>query len=150
MTKKVVSKYRPDRRIINKQGKRKCYICKNTFPLTKEFFYEHNNEIKNKGFRWACIKCEIPYVAKRTAIKNRQWRINFILDRKSKCEKCGLKNRHPSFFEIDHIIPVLTDRRNVSMYDKSERQLLCPNCHKLKTIEERESGLFHRNKNRYV
>lgn len=146
MTQKVVSEIRLDRRIKYKKGERKCYLCKYIFPLTKEFFYPHNT----KGFRWACRKCEIPHTAKQHSARNRSFRVKLIKDRNFKCEECGFKNLHPSFFEFDHIVPVLTEKRNALIYDKHLKQMLCPNCHKLKTIKEREAGFFSKNKKQYV
>jgi len=49
------------------------------------------------------------------------------------CQKCGLKNENPSFFDMDHKD---SNRNHNSM---NNLWLLCPNCHRLKTIEDRKN-----------
>ncbi len=38
-----------------RQGIRKCYVCKNIFPLSTEFF--HKNKSRSTGLMAACKKC---------------------------------------------------------------------------------------------
>ena len=59
-----------------------------------------------------------------------------------RCEHCGLhKPDGYSFFDIDHIKPIRRrgSRWRQGMYKKESRknlQVLCPNCHRIKTILE--------------
>jgi 5-methylcytosine-specific restriction endonuclease McrA len=48
------------------------------------------------------------------------------------CQKCRLKSSHPSFLEMDH-----KDGNNKNN-DPGNLWMLCPNCHKLKTIQNKE------------
>jgi predicted HNH restriction endonuclease len=65
-------------------------------------------------------------------------RVKIITERGNKCETCGLYNEHPSFFDLDHVIPIKRGRghRYYKMKAKDEVIVLCPNCHRLKTISE--------------
>lgn len=64
--------------------------------------------------------------------------------RGKKCQKCGLEHSNKSFFEIDHIIPrfKIGSKRSNGLAKKefSNLQILCPNCHKEKTIIDRKWG----------
>lgn len=48
------------------------------------------------------------------------------------CSQCGMKHDSPLFFDVDHIVPKSKGGTN----DPSNLQLLCPNCHKGKTIQD--------------
>ncbi len=52
------------------------------------------------------------------------------------CASCRLGDDDPSFFDIDHVTPVhrIGKRTNA---DRSNLQLLCPNCHRRKTMSQR-------------
>ena len=74
---------------------------------------------------------------------NRKWtppRIKILEIKGKRCSKCGMENEHQSFFDIDHITP----RRKIgkvrignnSLKEIDNLQILCPNCHRLKTIAE--------------
>jgi 5-methylcytosine-specific restriction endonuclease McrA len=72
-------------------------------------------------------------------------RIPFIKSKNFTCESCGLYEQDPRFFDIDHIIPINNSRnRSVrrSQISDGSLQLLCPNCHRRKTIIDRENGLI--------
>lgn len=78
-----------------------------------------------------------------------------ILDKLGhKCSKCGIFSEIKGFFDIDHIIPV---RRKLIRYNsdtsithgeanrtdlKNVYQVLCPNCHRLKTLQDRITYSF--------
>ncbi len=82
--------------------------------------------------------------AKHRLTKARNIKISFGLI----CKRCGLKNENPSFFDLDHIIPAKTteatrrkSRKGGNIYSLKELgnyQVLCPNCHRLKTIENKD------------
>jgi HNH endonuclease len=46
------------------------------------------------------------------------------------CQHCGLYSDHVQFFDIDHIKP----RRQGGDSQTSNLQILCPNCHRIKTL----------------
>ncbi|MFL6518165.1 MAG: HNH endonuclease signature motif containing protein, partial [Bacillus sp. (in: firmicutes)] len=48
------------------------------------------------------------------------------------CEKCGFKAEHPCQLDVDHI----DGKHNNN--DESNLQVLCANCHRLKTFVNRD------------
>jgi len=72
---------------------------------------------------------------------------NIIRKLGNKCNKCGVIEKDLRFFDIDHIIPrcrkTLKESSNVKMREINNLQILCPNCHRWKTILDRENGLTH-------
>lgn len=117
--------------------KRTCRKCGISFqPNGIRHFYCGNAKSKT-GCSW-----------KREQEISRKWNINnnfryqFILAKGKKCEKCGIENENLSFFDVDHITPL----KRKSLYpsvryqekDKHNFQVLCPNCHRLKTIANKE------------
>lgn len=73
------------------------------------------------------------------------YRVKLIGLKNYSCESCGIKNQNPSFFDVDHIKPIL--RRTNGLRDSARfvkkscvenLQVLCPNCHRLKTIHNKE------------
>jgi 5-methylcytosine-specific restriction endonuclease McrA len=46
------------------------------------------------------------------------------------CQRCGFSAEHPVQLEVDHIVPV---KLGGSLMDRENLQVLCCNCHKLKT-----------------
>ena len=51
----------------------------------------------------------------------------------NKCQKCGIENKYSSFFDMDHRDG---NRKNNKM---SNLWILCPNCHRIKTIKNGEN-----------
>jgi len=114
-------------------GKRKCYICHNIKDIS-EF---HANKSGSK-VRYECKLCPIsPH--NYPAINVRKL---LIEEADFKCSHCGLqKIGMYAFFDADHIEP-LKRRTNkitckyLTKKDKHKIQILCPNCHRLKTIQD--------------
>jgi 5-methylcytosine-specific restriction enzyme A len=48
------------------------------------------------------------------------------------CAVCGIIDQDPSFFDIDHIIPVSQGGSSF----KENLQMICPNCHRRKSLRE--------------
>ena len=69
------------------------------------------------------------------SVRNRMAR-----ERGLKCEKCGLENDNPGFFDFDHINPrrnlQMKGNANVTRWQSENLRLLCPNCHRKKTLDE--------------
>ena len=124
---------------INKEGKRKCYGCHQVFPLTLDYFSACNRKY-TLGFRYNCKKCSnYKYDLRKILIKGCGF----------KCNNCNLyKPDDYSFFDIDHITPLKrrTNGLNVGTYlrkkdGEKNLQVLCPNCHRIKTIKDRKNNL---------
>lgn len=74
-----------------------------------------------------------------------KYKILEILGRR--CNKCKMTSNIKGFFDIDHIIPVKRKNLTTNTYIKASEfkridlkkifQILCPNCHRLKTIQDR-------------
>lgn len=72
----------------------------------------------------------------KTQKTSRQRRLNKIAGKPKdnwgwNCACCSIYSEHPSLFETDHIIP-----RHKGGKDKGNLQILCPNCHKIKTLQD--------------
>lgn len=120
----------------HKKGERTFYKCKISFPLNENYFYK--NKSKKTGFMDDCIKCRKIEQSKRNK-KLMDKRKEFIESKHFKCNKCGIQNFNTSFFDIDHIEPVKITRVKRQLpvkYDDKIFQVICPNCHRLKTINE--------------
>lgn len=113
---------------LYKQGLRRCYICKEIKTITPENFYPH----KSKGYRSECKVCN------RKLLDSIPRRLAVLTALGLKCKKCHIENKNPSFFDIDHIIPVRHGGRGrrYSMSQINNYMVLCPNCHRIKTLEE--------------
>lgn len=115
----------------NTSTQKKCYSCGEVKSL--ELFY--NNKSKKQGVTDECKKCLMQIQYTKTTLA----RIKLIDERGKRCEKCKLSHKNYSFFEVDHIIRVADSkdkRRPIFYTDKGNLQVLCPNCHKEKTIKE--------------
>ncbi len=69
-----------------------------------------------------------------TCRKNRKRGLHYL--KKRECEICGFISQHPSQIDIDHI------DGNHFNNDPSNLQSLCANCHRLKTITNRDHLSF--------
>lgn len=117
-----------------RQGLRKCYRCKMVYPLTREFFYRSSTRGAN-GFKYDCITC--------TLQARDSYRRKLIEENDFTCQRCGIRYEDFHFFDIDHIKPLAGKRKGKSNYipqevDRANLQVLCPNCHRVKTIENRD------------
>jgi hypothetical protein len=66
-----------------------------------------------------------------SSCKKRKLR-NSVFVKKLVCEKCGFKAKHPAQMDIDHKDGNHKNNRIENL------QELCANCHRLKTIEEKD------------
>lgn len=97
-----------------------CTEC-NKRKVTRTGWYKDGRpKFKNK-----CDRC-----LGRPIILSRQQKYIHAVERKRetmKCEKCGFKAEHPCQLDVDHI----DGNRNNN--DPTNHQILCANCHRLKT-----------------
>lgn len=117
----------------NTDLERECYVCK--IVKNKNEFYK--NKANSYGVTDECKIC----ISKLQKKKNYEARKKFIEEKNNMCEICGKQHKDISFFEIDHIIPLHKSKKSrTNLYSSStkfyELQVLCPNCHKEKTIKE--------------
>lgn len=56
----------------------------------------------------------------------------YRLFKKASCEKCGFVPEHSAQLDVDHI------DGNSKNHDQSNLQTLCANCHRLKTIQNKD------------
>lgn len=116
---------------------RNCWICNKQYPLTEEYFYKNIN--KRDGWGTECKPChKASSQMKRTSRKS-----SFVSSKGNKCNSCNLYYEDHKFFDIDHIIPLFSngDKRRQYIYDDNS-QVLCPNCHRLKTIKDMKWGKY--------
>ena len=72
------------------------------------------------------------------------WRQNVLRQANYTCNRCGLQDYSEGFMEVDHIkskviYPELK-------YELSNGQVLCPNCHRRKTMEDRRAKQYFNKK----
>lgn len=48
------------------------------------------------------------------------------------CTKCSLQHPDASFFDLDHVVP--SAKLGIRSQDRGNLQVLCPNCHRLKSL----------------
>jgi 5-methylcytosine-specific restriction endonuclease McrA len=127
---------------------------------SKEYYYKHQDIMRVKALeRYHSLtpeqlqrrneqrkkryeerkKLGIVIVRKRYAGKNsvaeRRKEIFTILG--LKCKNCGLENKPISFYDIDHITPVrVVNEHKLKYSDINNLQILCPNCHREKTLSD--------------
>ena len=126
---------------LYKLGLRKCYLCSEIKPLDSDNF--RPSVQGRRGYRGECIPCKtiqfseyLASVKGKNRLSGRAWVVAYF---KNACVKCGLGHDNASFFDIDHIVPIKQGRGR-RKYKKSEignYMLLCPNCHREKTIGEK-------------
>lgn len=123
-------------RELFKQGRRKCYVCKEIKSL-EDNFYKRKSPI-HKGarcWRYACIGCN-----KHT--NKGRFRSKFVQEKGNKCEKCFIYHENETFFDVDHIDSSLkiSKNRSAKSIERDNLQVLCPNCHRIKSLENDEIG----------
>lgn len=125
-----------------KINKRRCSTCKNIYELNKVNFSQSKKKRLN-GFGRNCRKCQILVFQEMKQKYNSSYgykRNKTVEAFGRKCNACGLKSSIKGFFDIDHIIPVGRDKnkRLIKNDNMKNLQILCPNCHRLKTIEDKK------------
>lgn len=84
-----------------------------------------NVKIVLSGKSWKCIQAK----RLRSGDKRRfVYRKKLLNKRPYFCSVCGMSNDDYRFFDVDHVD---SDHKN---NDENNLQLLCPNCHRTKTI----------------
>lgn len=115
-----------------KQGLRKCCVCTEIKELKEENF--DKSKWSSTGYGYVCRPCSMHKLA---ALKAKTSdRLSIIDAFGKKCAKCGVQNDHPSFFDIDHIKPKRGKDKRYRLSRIKDYMLLCPNCHRVKTIAE--------------
>lgn len=117
---------------------RKCWICKQVYPLTEEYFYK--NKSKPDGWGTECRTCHKIM----TRLRENTRRAKFIDSLGNACANCGFVHEDHRFFDLDHIVPLKDHSapRTLRDYDKDKLQVLCPNCHRIKTIIDMNWGKY--------
>lgn len=116
------------------EGMQHCPTCDRVLPATTEYFHRNKGSDRKNKLHSQCKKC-----IRDSNAFIRAKRVEFIEGRGSKCEKCGLYCANYKFFDIDHIIPLHQTGEKRTQYqfgDGTNFQVLCPNCHRFKTLEE--------------
>jgi 5-methylcytosine-specific restriction endonuclease McrA len=67
------------------------------------------------------------------SVAKRQNKSPWLKHRKETCERCGFIPEHISQLDVDHI------DGNKTNHSLSNLQTLCANCHRLKTVENKDS-----------
>ena len=113
----------------------KCYKCKRVLELNYTNFYKNGG--KSSGFGTECKDCRKTYQKIRNQ-ELRDLRAQFVIEQGLKCNDCGITNDNPSFFDLDHIIPFRFTNFKTRWFlrDRENLQVLCPNCHRIKCINE--------------
>lgn len=117
--------------------------------MTLEYF---GKSTRNKwGVSYCCRDCikKLPKgrIFDKNGVKYEQkkrlkTRMEIVANVNYSCEKCGIKNDHHRFFDIDHIKQAFRKKNGIAgswrklWEDKSNLQVLCPNCHRLKHLED--------------
>jgi hypothetical protein len=116
------------------KGYKNCWSCKTIKEATPDNF--STNPSKFDGLGSECVECN---KAKNQVIRKSK-RKEFISSRGNKCTHCGIEHEDESFFDIDHVVPLFKEGKLRKQYDYSEAsnlQVLCPNCHRIKTLKDR-------------
>jgi len=127
-----------------KKLKRKCWKCKEIKELNSKNFGKTTRSA-DRYFKWLCKKCDLKRLVGLEDVNPKKK----ILEKLGKkCNMCGLESEISGFFDIDHIKPKLKHVYSIKMREINNLQILCPNCHRIKTISDREIYKWGRQKNK--
>ena len=136
-TKKTLAKYSFLEMFYDLRPNRVCCVCGTLLTI---------DNCKKSLYRtgwYICKQCHrIPAGSEsRKSIKYKSRR-RIILLADFTCKHCKLhKPDNYAFFDIDHIEPInCSDNRGELKVGDLNLQVLCPNCHRMKTIEDRKNG----------
>jgi 5-methylcytosine-specific restriction endonuclease McrA len=129
-----------------KQGLRRCRNCREIKVLSVETFRRDRG--KKNGLGYACRSCLNNSPRRGLSEEERRRRFDkYSLKRQlvrrlgSQCNNCKMKSEVGGFFDLDHIKPIKRNPRRfdsrVHESDLPNLQVLCPNCHRLKTLKDR-------------
>lgn len=105
---------------------------------------EHEYLMTDNGHQKHCLVCYREY--QRNYARDLRKKLSVMINEyklSTGCAKCGY-NEHPAALEFDHIIPVKSEKKRYGVRNKKEYfelindlnvQVLCSNCHSIKTIE---------------
>jgi 5-methylcytosine-specific restriction endonuclease McrA len=113
---------------------RNCRLCNARFYAYNHSFYCGNPQDPTSCKRLA-DKLNNRRHQRSQGFRGGYWtkrRVKIIIRDNYQCQKCNLRNTNPSFFDVDH------KDGNSHNNDVSNLWTLCPNCHKLKTIDGKE------------
>ena len=106
------------------------FICKKCCIIQSQIWKRKNPEkvkIQRKRYR------------KKHPQQQYHHRLFLIKQAQFTCKHCGIKNENPSFFDIDHVVPRKGGTKHINPARFSNLQVLCPNCHRLKTINDKQT-----------
>lgn len=107
-------------------------------------YHKKQYQLRRKQLERLCPVCKVRYCVTgktcRGCSKGGQginWARKIVRDRDcDTCQKCGLVDWE--IMEVDHKLPI---KDHPELYtDPNNMWLLCPNCHKRKTIHERQNN----------
>lgn len=108
---------------------------------------ECEHKLRDKESRWRCAKCCCD------AVKKRRQKVKAVLiaEHGGKCVDCGYEGP-PFMFDFDHRNPsekafTVSARGSISLVrlraEASKCDLVCANCHRMRTHKQRCSGCVH-------
>lgn len=118
-------------------GTKICTKCKEV----KKLDCFHNNVAKFDGLSTECKPC----IKRINHARHGGSRKKFIESKGSRCCRCGTEKDDYRFFDIDHIEPLFKTGDKRIQYDFNKQanlQVLCPNCHREKTMKDRKWAYY--------
>jgi 5-methylcytosine-specific restriction endonuclease McrA len=73
---------------------------------------------------------------------DRWWKQKVAISQNFTCQRCGMFDDVIGFMEVDHIKP--KSHFPALKHEISNGQVLCPNCHRRKTMEDRAMGIYYK------
>ncbi len=131
--------YDEENTITFKDGRRTCRQCRNL--IDRKSYQSHRNDRISRTQAWT--KANMPYVLSRNTARRKTTKLELIALKGGKCVRCGY-DEHPAALDFDHIDPAGKSRqisylindgvkREVLLAELEKCQLLCANCHRIKT-----------------